>query len=213
MWLDSEAGRAGRRDPLDDPATERLSLQRPPLAPQLEQGDVVQAPWPDVPIASIDPADIAAVAATVLTEPGYERAAPSLSGPEPLTPGEQVATLAQALQRPLRYEALDDDKARAAMATDTPADFIDAFFRFFSHGEFDDAAVVDAVQQITGHPPRTFAAMGRSSRPRVQQRALTRPHPDRATGRRRCSTCTAGSASSRVSAALTRTERPVSPVR
>lgn len=38
-----------------------------------------------MPIASIDPADIAAVAASVLTEPGHEQTALSLSGPEPLT--------------------------------------------------------------------------------------------------------------------------------
>ena len=157
MWLDSEAAvqDAGIPWTILRPSGFHSNALR--WRSQLEQGDVVQAPWPDVPIASIDPADIAAVAASVLTEPGYERAAPSVSGPQPLTPGEQVATLAQALQRPLRYEALDDEQARAAMATDTPADFIDAFFRFFSHGEFDDAAVLDGVQQITGHPPRTFA--------------------------------------------------------
>jgi uncharacterized protein YbjT (DUF2867 family) len=125
--------------------------------PQIQHGDVVRAPWPDVPIASIDPADIAAVAATALTEPGYEHRALSLSGPEALTPGEQTATLAQVTGRPLRFEALDDDSARAAMQeSGTPPGFIDAFFRFFSQGEFDDSPVVDTVRQITQRRPRTF---------------------------------------------------------
>jgi uncharacterized protein YbjT (DUF2867 family) len=124
--------------------------------PQLQEGNVVRAPWPDVPIASIDPADIAAVAATVLTEPGHENTAPPVSGPEPLTPGAQVATLGQVLQRPLRYQPLSDAEARENMATDTPAAIIDAFFRFFSAGEFDDSRVVDTVHQITGHQPRPF---------------------------------------------------------
>jgi hypothetical protein len=56
-----------------------------------------------------DPIDIAAVASVALTEPGYEGAALTLSGPEPLTPGEQVAALAAALRRPLRYQPLTDD--------------------------------------------------------------------------------------------------------
>jgi uncharacterized protein YbjT (DUF2867 family) len=80
----------------------------------------------------------------------------TLSGPEALTPGAQVATLARALQRPLRYEPLTDDQARAAMATDTPPEIIDAFFRFFSAGEFDDSAVVDTVRRTTGRDARSF---------------------------------------------------------
>ena len=70
MWLDSEA------------AVRNSSVAWTVLRPsgfhsnalrwlaQLRQGDVVRAPWPDVKIAAIDPADIGAVAATVLTEPG-----------------------------------------------------------------------------------------------------------------------------------------------
>lgn len=125
--------------------------------PQLADGDVVRAPWPDVPIASIDPADIAAVAAVALTEAGHEGTERSLSGPQPLRPGDQVAALAAVLGRPLRYEPLADDDARAAMAGDTPASFVDAFFRFFTDGEYDDAPVVDTVRAITGRRPRTFA--------------------------------------------------------
>jgi hypothetical protein len=42
------------------------------------------------------------------------------------------------------------------MAADTPAELIDAFFRFFSAGEFDDSPVVDTVRRVTGRPPHTF---------------------------------------------------------
>ena len=38
----------------------------------------------------------------------------------------------------------------------TPASLIDAFFRFFSAGEFDDSAVTTTVHEITGRSPRTF---------------------------------------------------------
>jgi uncharacterized protein YbjT (DUF2867 family) len=129
--------------------------------PQLRAGDVVRAPWPDVRVASIDPADIAAVAATILTEPGHDHTAPALSGPQPLVPSDQVATLAQALGRPLRYEPLTDQEARAQMQADTPAPVIDAFFRFFTDGEFDDSEVVETVRRITGRDPHTFAQWAR----------------------------------------------------
>jgi hypothetical protein len=76
--------------------------------------------------------------------------------PQPLTPGDQIKTLAAVLERPLRYEPLTDEQARAEMAADTPTPVIDAFFRFFSDGEYDDSAVLDTVQRITGRPPRSF---------------------------------------------------------
>jgi uncharacterized protein YbjT (DUF2867 family) len=156
MWLESET--AVRESGVPWTIVRASGFQSNALRwlPQLQRGNVVRAPWPDVAIAAIDPADIAAVAATALTQPGHKSTAPAISGPEALTPGRQVATLARTLQRPLRYEALSDDDARAQMAADTPADFIDAFFRFFSDGEYDDSAIVDTVQRITGHSPGTF---------------------------------------------------------
>lgn len=157
MWLDAEA--AIRDSGVGWTILRPSGFQSNALRwlPQLREGDVVRAPWPAVPIAAIDPADIAAVASVVLTRPGHEGAALTLSGPEPLTPGEQVAALGHALRRPLRYEPLSDDEARASMAGDgTPASLIDAFFRFFSAGEFDDSAVTTTVHEITGRPPRTF---------------------------------------------------------
>jgi uncharacterized protein YbjT (DUF2867 family) len=156
MWLDSEAAvrNSGVAWTILRPSGYQSNALR--WLPQLRRGDVVRAPWPDVAIAAIDPVDIAAVAATVLTEPGHERAAHSLSGPEPLTPGDQIDTLAAVLARPLRYEPLSDEQARVQMAADTPAPYIDAFFRFYSDGEFDDSQILDTVRQLTGRPPRRF---------------------------------------------------------
>lgn len=161
MWLDAEAAVRGSGVPWTILRPSGFHSNALRWLPQLRHGDVVRAPWPEVPIAVIDPADIAAVAATVLTEPGHVHTAPTLSGPQPLTPGEQVATLARALRRPLRYEPLSDHDARAQMQADTPAPVIDAFFRFFTDGEFDDSLVVDSVQAITGHQPRTFEQWAR----------------------------------------------------
>jgi len=94
--------------------------------------------------------------------PCHERIELALSGPQALTPGEQLAVLAGVLKRPLHYEPLSDEAARTRMATDTPAPIIEAFFRFYSEGEFDDSIVLDVVERILGRPPRTFADWARA---------------------------------------------------
>jgi uncharacterized protein YbjT (DUF2867 family) len=156
MWLDGEAAVRDSGVPWTILRPSGFHSNALRWLPQLQQGNVVRAPWPDVAIASIDPADIAAAAATVLTEPGHDYTAPALSGPQPLTPGQQVATLARVLDRALRYEPLSDERARAEMVADMPAPIVDGLFRFFTDGEFDDSAVQDAVLGITGHAPRRF---------------------------------------------------------
>jgi uncharacterized protein YbjT (DUF2867 family) len=162
MWLDSEA--AVRDAPVAWTFLHPSGYQSNALRwlPQLRRGDVIRAPWPDVPVAVIDPADIAAVAATVLADGGHERTALELSGPEPLTPGEQIAILAGTLGRPLRYERQTDEQARAEMQADTPAPYIDAFFRFYSEGEFDDSRIVDTVARITDRPARRLQQWARA---------------------------------------------------
>lgn len=123
---------------------------------QIQAGDVIRAPFAGVPIAVIDPYDIAAVAAAVLGRPEHYGQAYSLSGPAALLPAERAAILADVLGLPLRFEGVPDDEARAEMLRTTPAPYVDAFFRFFVGGEFDDAPVVPAVRDLTGRPPRAF---------------------------------------------------------
>lgn len=130
--------------------------------PQLRAGDLVRAPFASAPIASIDPHDIAAVAAVALTTEGHESRSYALSGPEAQLPAKQVETLAKVLGRDLRFEAQPDDEARAELGRSVPADFVDAFFRFFVKGEFDDAVVLPTVKEVTGQAPRTFEQWARA---------------------------------------------------
>lgn len=124
--------------------------------PQLRAGDVVRGPWGDLPVATVDPADIAAVAARALLTPDHAGATYRVTGGEPLTPGDRVAVLADVLGRPLRFENQPDDEARAAMEQEMPAEYAAAFFGFFSGGHIDESTVYPTVEQVTGHPPRTF---------------------------------------------------------
>ena len=162
MWLDSEAAVRDSGIPWTVLRPSGYHSNALRWLPQLRAGHVVRAPWPHVAIAAIDPADIASVAATVLTEHGHDGAAHTLSGPTALTPADQIATLAHVLRRPLRYEPISDEQGRREMAGTTPAAYIDAFFRFYSEGEFDDSSVIDTVSQITGSRPRTFEQWARA---------------------------------------------------
>jgi uncharacterized protein YbjT (DUF2867 family) len=124
---------------------------------------VVRAPWPDVPSAVIDPADIAAVAAKALADDGHEGRAYAVTGPEALRPGDRVRVLAEVLGQDIRYEAQPDDEARAEMSAQMPVEYVDAFFSFYSDGKLDEATVFPTVEEVAGRPPRTFAAWVRDN--------------------------------------------------
>jgi uncharacterized protein YbjT (DUF2867 family) len=132
--------------------------------PQLAAGDVVRAPFAEVAIACVDPADIGAVAATALVE-GERHAARRyrLSGPEALEPAAQVAQLARALGRPLRFEAIDDVRAREEMGEQMSAAYVDAFFEFYRDGLIDETTVHPTVAAVLGRPPGTFEAWVRAN--------------------------------------------------
>lgn len=124
--------------------------------PQLRAGDVVSDAFGDVPIASVDPADIAAVAVAALLEPGHEGRAYPLSGPEALLPEDRVRILGRVLDRDLRFQALGDDEARERMSATTPPEYVRAFFSFYRDRTIDETTVHPTVEQVTGRPPRTF---------------------------------------------------------
>jgi uncharacterized protein YbjT (DUF2867 family) len=126
-------------------------------ADQLRRGDTVREPFADVPVATIDPADLGAVAVLALTGDNHAGHSHRLTGPRPLTPGDRVGILGEVLGRRLRLEAEPDDAARSRMAASMPAEVVDAFFRFFAAGEYDDSRVTPTVADLLGRPPRTFA--------------------------------------------------------
>jgi uncharacterized protein YbjT (DUF2867 family) len=125
--------------------------------PQLRAGDAVRTPFADAPIAVIDPADIAAVAARALVDRSLASQHLELSGPAPQRPAEQLAILGGLLGRDLRLIPLTGDASRADLAATFPPAFVDAQLRFFDGGEFDDSRVVSTVSDLLGRPARTFA--------------------------------------------------------
>ncbi|MBV9940620.1 MAG: hypothetical protein JO262_00720 [Solirubrobacterales bacterium] len=97
-----------------------------------------------------------------LTSAANEGRAYRLSGPEPLSPADRVAILAQVLGRELRFESQTNEEARAEMSAAMPAEYVDAFFRFFADGDLDESAVLPTVQEVTGRAPNSFEAWARA---------------------------------------------------
>jgi uncharacterized protein YbjT (DUF2867 family) len=124
--------------------------------PQLENGNLIRAPFEDVPISTIHPDDVGAVAAKALTTADHEGETYRLSGPEALRPAEQVAIVAKYAGRDLRFEGQSDEEARAEMEQAMPKPYVDAFFEFFSDGLVDETTVHPTVKQVTGSEPRSF---------------------------------------------------------
>ena len=124
--------------------------------PQLRAGSLVRAPFAGVPIAMVDPFDIAAVAAAALTGGAHDGRVCTVSGPQALRPADRVRILGEVLGRDLRFEAQPDDEARAEMSAAMPAAYVDAFFDFYVKGTLDESQPRPDVGEITGRPPRTF---------------------------------------------------------
>jgi uncharacterized protein YbjT (DUF2867 family) len=120
---------------------------------QLDACEVIRAPFGDVPVAMIDPADVAAVLATALTETGHAGRNYRVSGPEALTPADQVAIVGETLQRRLRFDAIPDDEARATLPTQLGQAYADAQFDIFRDHPQYESEIQPTVEQVLGRPP------------------------------------------------------------
>jgi uncharacterized protein YbjT (DUF2867 family) len=121
-------------------------------------GQVVYAPFADGRAAVVDPADIAAVAAACLTEDGHNHRVYELTGPEPLSPGDQVALLGKVLGTDLRYAEVDpEDTIAQWVAYGMPEQYAHAAMELFrSTTEPYNSELTGDVAAVTGRPARSF---------------------------------------------------------
>lgn len=126
-------------------------------APMIRRGESVHIPFAARPAASIDPADVAAVAVAALTGSGHGGLAYELSGPEVRTPAGELAVLAEVLGRPLRAVDPGTEAARGGLAASgMPPAVVEAVLAR-SLDTDDGAEVLPTVTRVTGRPARTFA--------------------------------------------------------
>lgn len=110
--------------------------------------------------AMIDPADIGAVAARVLTTPGHEGRVYELTGPASLTSAQYAEKLSTALGREVRHVDVPEDVYRARFANyGAPASFIESMLTFYALIKAGKLAMVTPdVERLLGRPGRTFDA-------------------------------------------------------
>jgi uncharacterized protein YbjT (DUF2867 family) len=115
------------------------------------------APFGDVGLPAIDPADIAAVAAATLREAGHAGRVHELTGPAPVTPRERVRAIADALGTPVRFVEQTREEARARMLEFMPEPVVEGTLAILGEPTAAEQKVSPAVEHILGRAPRTFA--------------------------------------------------------
>ncbi|MET8794998.1 NAD(P)H-binding protein [Nocardia sp. NPDC004568] len=117
----------------------------------------VTAPFGDIGLPAVDPADIAAVAALALSEPGHEGNTYTLTGPVAITPRQQAATIAHVLGEPVRFTELSRDRAREEMSQYMPAPVVEATLGVLGTPTEAEQRVSPDIERLLGRPPHTFA--------------------------------------------------------
>ncbi|MFI8392587.1 SDR family oxidoreductase [Streptomyces sp. NPDC085540] len=118
---------------------------------------VVAAPFGDVGVPIIDPADIAAVAAACLLDDRHTSSVYELTGPKVITPRQQAQAIAAALGSPVRFHELTRDEAKAAMTQSMPAELAEDTLDILGSPSRAELRVSPDVQQVLGRAPRPFA--------------------------------------------------------
>lgn len=131
-------------------------------ARMIRHGDEVRIPFAARPAASIDPADIAAIAVAALTTDDHRNTAYQLSGPQVLTPAEELAILGETLGRRLRLIELPTEQARAGLlASGMSPKVVDAIIKQTLDTD-DGAHVLPTTPRLLGRKPTTFAQWARA---------------------------------------------------
>ena len=122
----------------------------------------VRGPYPTSAQAPIHEADIAAVAAVALTEPGHAGQTHPMTGPQALTRIEQLDAIGAALGRELRFTEITPDEFRTEMRSyGVGDDIVSMLLHYWSDTVETPDVVRPTVQEVTGRPARTLAEWAR----------------------------------------------------
>jgi len=131
--------------------------------PGVRAARTVEAPSADVALPVVDPTDLAAAAARVLsdvvggTRTAHDGATYTLTGPAAVSPRDQAAAIALAIGDAVRVVELGRDEALARMSTVMPAAVADATLDLLGRPTADEAAVSPDVERLLGRPASSFA--------------------------------------------------------
>lgn len=117
----------------------------------------VFAPFGDVALPVVDPADIAAVAAVVLRENGHAGRTYELTGPEAVSPRAQAEVIAEAIGEEVTLVELTREAAHAHMAQFMPEDVIPGTLDILGAPLPAEQQVSPDVETVLGRPATPFS--------------------------------------------------------
>jgi uncharacterized protein YbjT (DUF2867 family) len=132
-------------------------------ADQIRKGDGVRWPYALSPTAPIDERDIAAVGVRALRDEKCSGAEYVITGPQSLTHREQVATIGDALGRPLRLEEISPEEWRNELPPFIPAPAANMLLAAWAAAVGQPALITSTVAEVLGRPAHTFLDWAKNS--------------------------------------------------
>jgi uncharacterized protein YbjT (DUF2867 family) len=117
----------------------------------------VAAPFGDVGLPVVDPADLGAVAAAVLRTPAHAGRTYELTGPAALTPREQAEAIGAALGDEVGFVELSREQARAHLVRFMPEPVAEGTLALLGDPLPSEQRVSPDVERLLGRAPGTFA--------------------------------------------------------
>ncbi|HTF10368.1 MAG TPA: NAD(P)H-binding protein [Asanoa sp.] len=124
-------------------------------APAIRRGETVRLPSPLARRSLVHEADIAAVAAAVLTGDHYGRSY-VLTGPAAISQADQIAAIGAAIGRAVPFAEQPREEARAEMLAWGQPAFIDQALDYWASLVDRPEPVTRTVEEILGRPARDF---------------------------------------------------------
>ncbi|MGW4851666.1 SDR family oxidoreductase [Streptomyces sp. NPDC004288] len=118
----------------------------------------VAAPFADVALPVVDPADIAEVAAAALRDPAHAGRTYVLTGPVAVSPRDQVGALADALGAAVEFVPQSAGEARAQLVRFLPEAAVDGMLSVLGAPRDEEQRVSPDVERVLGRSPRPFSA-------------------------------------------------------
>jgi uncharacterized protein YbjT (DUF2867 family) len=126
-------------------------------ADEIRTTGAVRLPYPVAGRSPVDPADLSAVAAAVLTGHGHDGVTYVPTGPELLTEAERVRILGEATGRPVTCVPIAPEAARREMLRDgLSEELVDAALAYWERIVRHPEPVTDDVERLTGRAATSF---------------------------------------------------------
>jgi uncharacterized protein YbjT (DUF2867 family) len=125
-------------------------------AESVRSSRTLSAPFGDVALPLIDPADIAAVAAAVLVDSSHAGLTYELTGPALISPRDQAAAIGTAVGEPVQFVSQTREEALSSFLNFMPPEVAEATLDILGSPSPAEQWVSPDVSQVLGRPPRPF---------------------------------------------------------